>query len=118
MCCKDPGTNYQSPTEPTNTLATPPLLLDFPNRQSYTDPADVSNHTNLRLLPTSNCGPINAEKLSGGNSTDLFEFPWMVLLQYETRTGLDFLCGGSLISSRYVLTAAHCVTQLASQTRL
>ncbi|XP_059610642.1 serine protease easter-like [Phlebotomus argentipes] len=46
----------------------------------------------------------------GGERTLIDEFPWTVLLEYQkpmNRT--DFHCGGILISSRYVLTAAHCV---------
>ncbi|XP_014772671.1 chymotrypsinogen A [Octopus bimaculoides] len=36
------------------------------------------------------------------------EFPWMVALIIKTAKGY-FLCGGSIIDSKHILTAAHCV---------
>ncbi|KAH8310331.1 hypothetical protein KR044_000781, partial [Drosophila immigrans] len=50
--------------------------------------------------------------LGNGELTRTGEFPWLVLLKYKT-SGRPFLCGGSLISDRFVLTAAHCITPSA-----
>ncbi|CAH0397854.1 unnamed protein product [Chilo suppressalis] len=51
-------------------------------------------------------------RIAGGKETDLQQFPWTVLMKttfvYATRESA-FSCGGSLVSSRYVLTAGHCV---------
>ncbi|KAJ6640940.1 Serine protease 7 [Pseudolycoriella hygida] len=51
------------------------------------------------------------EKVYGGRSTALDEFPWMALLEYSKPNGLvrSLSCGGVLINQRYVLTAAHCL---------
>uniref|UniRef100_A0A1B0G6M0 Peptidase S1 domain-containing protein n=1 Tax=Glossina morsitans morsitans TaxID=37546 RepID=A0A1B0G6M0_GLOMM len=44
------------------------------------------------------------------NIVTLGQYPWMALLGYKNDNGDDqFMCGGSLINPRYVLTVAHCV---------
>ncbi|XP_068619146.1 CLIP domain-containing serine protease HP8-like [Battus philenor] len=73
-------------------------------------PEEIENHPNIRLLPK-DCGAIEGSQIVGGEETKLYEFPWMVLISYNTRIGLQFLCGGSLITPLYVLTAAHCVKE-------
>lgn len=45
------------------------------------------------------------KRIVGGVKAEIDNFPWQTLLFYENK----FLCGGSLISNRYILTAAHCV---------
>ncbi|XP_013198641.1 uncharacterized protein LOC106141535 [Amyelois transitella] len=51
-------------------------------------------------------------RIAGGKETELEQFPWTVLLKTTFDYGsseASFNCGGSLISSFYVLTAGHCV---------
>ncbi|XP_014367559.2 spaetzle-processing enzyme isoform X2 [Papilio machaon] len=51
-------------------------------------------------------------RIAGGTETELNQFPWTILLRASFDFGVNvtkFDCGGSIISSRYILTAAHCV---------
>ncbi|KAJ3654563.1 hypothetical protein Zmor_013741 [Zophobas morio] len=56
------------------------------------------------------CGRQNSDnKIIGGTETALDEYPWLALLKYVNRNKVQYACGGSLISERFVITAAHCV---------
>ncbi|XP_023953996.2 venom protease [Bicyclus anynana] len=58
------------------------------------------------------CGISNASfgRIVGGVDAKLGDLPWMALLGYSVRGApTNWLCGGSLISARHVLTAAHCI---------
>ncbi|KXJ68965.1 hypothetical protein RP20_CCG000765 [Aedes albopictus] len=52
------------------------------------------------------CGAQGDDRISKGEIALPFDYPWMALLN---DAALGFVCGGTLISNRYVLTAAHCV---------
>ncbi|XP_015171119.1 PREDICTED: serine protease easter-like [Polistes dominula] len=83
--------------------------------QEISNIPDVSNHPNLRILNLNPCGQSIQTKILGGEATGILSFPWMALLAYNVgRRNTEFRCGGTLITKRYVLTAAHCVTSLKS----
>ncbi|XP_046751120.1 uncharacterized protein LOC124414191 [Diprion similis] len=111
VCC--PRNTQPEPTTTTNVPDVPDVSNEIP------PPPDVTNHPNLRLLDNVRCGPITEPKIFGGNKTTVFEFPWMALIGYDVgKRDPEFRCGGSVISKRYILTAAHCVTGLSPRLRL
>lgn len=67
------------------------------------------------------CGQVNegqdstfqfVSRVIGGSKTPPNKFPWLAGLYARNRNEeWDHLCGGSLISSQHVLTAAHCVEE-------
>jgi len=48
-------------------------------------------------------------RVVGGNAASVNEYPWMALLRRKGQAHSGFFCGGSLISSKWVLTAQHCI---------
>jgi len=57
------------------------------------------------------CGYTNApnKKIVGGLVSRIGAWPWIALLGY-TNARKRFQCGGTLITARHVVTAAHCIT--------
>lgn len=92
-CCKKID---ETPTE-----ATVPLQMN----------AEIRDHPNLHLINHKKCGHSLTDKIMKGTKANVGEYPWMALLAYKSNVDaiLTFNCGGSLISAKHVLTAAHCV---------
>lgn len=65
------------------------------------------------LLPSNDtCGLVRIkrsfDKVVGGKDSEIGAWPWLALLGYDFYT-IAFMCGGALVTSRHVITAAHCI---------
>ncbi|XP_061518491.1 transmembrane protease serine 9 [Anopheles gambiae] len=125
------------PTQrPTTTWPTRPRPPQVPNQPTPAPPAQpigvwpppVPTHPPLEIstLPPSSSGVVvsdpsnlgcgvkngnpDTERIVGGHNADPNEWPWIAGL---FNNGRQF-CGGSLIDSIHILTAAHCVAHMSS----
>ncbi|XP_049824758.1 CLIP domain-containing serine protease B15 [Aethina tumida] len=54
------------------------------------------------------------ELILHGQNTTQGQWPWHAALYYSGGLQLIYTCGGTLVSSRHVVTAAHCVTMIST----
>ncbi|KAI4897366.1 hypothetical protein NFI96_017352 [Prochilodus magdalenae] len=66
----------------------------------------------VTVLKCIECGtrPGLRSRIVGGNVAAPGQHPWQVSLQYQNQ----YLCGGSLITNQWIVTAAHCVYGFAN----
>ena len=70
--------------------------------------ANHGNVINDGSRPRSQCTYNPETKIVGGEEAPEGAWPWQALLSITTSDG-QYMCGGSLVTSNWVLTAAHCV---------
>lgn len=106
-----PAAGSEASTTPPPTTS-PPLVVEIPATSAPLNPQQRTE-TSGGVLPDpkkNECGVSIGMRIYGGENADIDEFPWLAMLEFENFRGeRKFSCGGSLINSRYVLTAAHCV---------
>ncbi|NXY00907.1 HABP2 protein, partial [Pteruthius melanotis] len=56
-----------------------------------------------------------SKRIYGGSKAKPGQHPWMASLQRRTPDGNEHFCGGVLIKSCWVLTAAHCLEDLETK---
>lgn len=60
-------------------------------------------------------GGLSGPTIVGGGPAQLGAWPWQVSLRITTQQG-SFLCGATLVSDQWVLTAAHCIEDATGNT--
>ncbi|XP_060532655.1 CLIP domain-containing serine protease B15-like isoform X2 [Cylas formicarius] len=118
------GTNIDSghSQRPTNNV----LNIEFHSDEDGEDDffsGDLTNVVNRPALNRPNilqtpkrpgCGIVNQRAnalVSHGQNTSPGQWPWHAALYHSKGIQLLYTCGGTLISDRYIVTAAHCVTK-------
>ncbi|CAH2093663.1 unnamed protein product [Euphydryas editha] len=117
-------------TESPLTTSTPKLLYTRPTTQKIQPASPLPQQTKkpgpnpLQISSTSNsveCG-INGNDnivplIEKGFSYERGEWPWLVAI-YKTQkfSSLNYICAGTLISNKHVVSAAHCMKRKSSLT--
>lgn len=87
------------------------------NQNSSHDTSVSSPQDNKPKYPLNerNCGIMHETRIVGGEEANPADFMWMVaIIKSKPRDGDPRpFCGGSLITRRHILTAAHCLENLA-----
>uniref|UniRef100_A0A8D8SCF4 Serine protease gd n=1 Tax=Cacopsylla melanoneura TaxID=428564 RepID=A0A8D8SCF4_9HEMI len=78
-------------------------------------PPSQTNNNNDNNNKDVSCGTVVSNKaqplVTNGQKTARGQWPWHAALYKTEGINLSYICGGSLITSMYVITAAHCVTK-------
>merc|ERR1712088_496702 len=71
----------------------------------------MSRASEERAINTCGCAPVSSsDRIVGGNEVNpKYKLPYQVLVSPCNKQGHCFMCGGTILNKRYVVTAAHCL---------
>lgn len=93
-------------------------ILNFRNFSTNLECEQYKSRFEVKTCPgkscksRSKCPPGTQGLIIGDEKAKLKQFPHMAAIGFEklSSPNIQFRCGGSLISEKFVLTAAHCLT--------
>lgn len=97
------GKNY-----PMKSLMPFAFFVIFPVCAQYAKYSYHENYLTNQEYGVAKCEDLVMPLIIGGSKADRTEFPHMAAIGYGTFSKLTYLCGGTLISDKFVLSAAHC----------
>ena len=109
-----PSSTTAVPTTTTTEAVTTPSTTTRPSTTTTT--VTTTTQAATTQAPSDDCGLNKYNNIVsfgagvvGGSESLINQYPWIVRLLVRSGSSWYYICGGTIISENYVLTAAHCV---------
>uniref|UniRef100_A0A2A4J4Z7 Peptidase S1 domain-containing protein n=1 Tax=Heliothis virescens TaxID=7102 RepID=A0A2A4J4Z7_HELVI len=122
VCCEDPKLLEEgdhenecapldpSKTQPKNGKKAHDMCIEY--QRKYVYPCERGVSLLGSYSRSYNCHHKTDKLIVAGADAERYEFPHMALLGYGPLETIQYMCGGSIISEDYILTAAHCIASV------